>query len=214
MRRARLPVALLALLALAAAADASAEATAAGATIGDATAGSSAQLFCGSFRAQADAQEAFIAAGGGPGRDLGAMDPDHDGVACEALGAPYLGFATIGYNRRGQFLFGTATMPSANGPPGDPPCLAGNTHFAKGPRELQVFRVTPDGPRPVLAHRIGAEARPGSARLLWKATRSHLLHAVYYVEFDERVRLSPNGRNECPALASRPTRLPAAPAGR
>ena len=180
---------------------------------GSATAAGAPGRSCGSFRSQADAQESFIAAGGGPDRDAGRLDPDHDGVACETLGAPYQGFATIGYNRRGQFFFGTATMPPGADPTAEAPCLAGNTHFPDGAREVQIYRVTPAGPRPLLGRKIGAEARPGSARLLWKVKRSHILAATYYAEFDERVRLSPNGRNECPAFVSRPVRLPAMPGG-
>src|SRR5690349_7781655 len=80
-----------------------------------ASSGAAAVPGCGAFKAQGDAQDAFLGAGGDPGRNVGGMDPDRDGVACEELAAPYKGFATIGYNRKRAFLYGVATMPM---PPG------------------------------------------------------------------------------------------------
>src|SRR5262245_39816650 len=65
---------------------------------------------CGAFKAQGDAQDAFMEAGGSPARNVGKMDPDGDGVACEALGAPFKGYATIGYNRKKQFFYGVVKM--------------------------------------------------------------------------------------------------------
>ncbi len=163
---------------------------------------------CGAFKAQADAQDAFLEAGGSPERNAGSMDPDRDGVACEDLSAPYKGYATIGYNRKRQFFYGIATMPV---PPGSAaaPCMFGNKNFPDASRRLNIFKVRADGDKPLLGrYRAGVEARPEEGKLIWKVERGNLIAAKYYVSFDERIRTSPNGRNPCPGFSSRPTLLP------
>ena len=60
---------------------------------------------------QAEAQEAFLDLGGKPGNDVGGLDGNGNGVACEALPGPYEGYATIGFNVRKGFLYGVATLP-------------------------------------------------------------------------------------------------------
>ncbi|MBK5219879.1 MAG: hypothetical protein JJE35_08845 [Thermoleophilia bacterium] len=164
---------------------------------------------CGSFAAQADAQDAFVELGGSPQRKVGNLDPNRDGVACEGLPGPYKGYATIGYNRKKQFFYGIATMPP-NGTGGtEIPCLYGNRHFDDAPRKVNIFRVTPSGDKPLIGEFKGkAEARPESGHLLWKAEKSHPLFGRYYVAFEERIPLSPYGPNECPGFSSRPTLLP------
>jgi hypothetical protein len=163
---------------------------------------------CGAFKAQADAQDAFVAVGGSPDRNAGAMDPDRDGVACEELSSPYKGYATIGYHRKRQFFYGVVTMPV---PPcgGEAPCLYGNKNYPDSARRLNVFKIRSDGDKPLLGrYKAGAEAQPEAGRLIWKAERPNLIPARYYVSFDERVRTSPYGRNPCPGFSSRPTLLP------
>jgi hypothetical protein len=87
------------------------------------------------------------------------------------------------------------------------PCLYGNRHFAEGPRLLTVFRAQPGADRPVTGA-VGAEAKPGSGRLVWKADKKVVVAGSYYAAFEERVPLSPYGPNECPGFSSRETRLP------
>jgi hypothetical protein len=161
---------------------------------------------CGTFKAQADAQDAFLESGGDPGRNVGGMDADRDGVACEELPAPFKGYATIGYNRKRQFIYGVATMPVAPG--GEAPCMYGNKNFPDSSRRLNVFKVRRDGDKPLLGrYKAGAEAQPEAGKLLWKVERP-LIPARYYVSFDEKIRTSPYGRNPCPGFSSRPTLLP------
>jgi hypothetical protein len=163
---------------------------------------------CGAFAAQADAQDAFLEAGGDPGRNVGGMDPDRDGVACEDLPAPFKGYATIGYNRKRQFLYGIVTMPM---PPagGEAPCLYGNKNYPDSSRRLNVFKIRSDGDKPLLGrYKAGAQADPAAGKLVWKVERPNLIPARYYVSFDEKIRTSPYGRNPCPGFSSRPTLLP------
>ncbi len=165
---------------------------------------------CGSFATQAEAQEAFVAAGGTPSHPVGRLDPDHDGVACEQLPPPYQGYATIGYNRAHDFVYGTATMPSV-GPKGFA-CLYGNRHFPEAARKVIIYKVLPGEDKPLVGEYTGAaEARPESGRLLWRVDRSKLLPGRYYATFQERVRTHPYGANECPGFSSRPTELPRPP---
>jgi hypothetical protein len=162
---------------------------------------------CGAFKAQSDAQDAFVNAGGSLDHNAGGMDPDGDGVACEGLPAPYKGFATIGYNRKREFFFGVVNMPTGKG--GEPPCLYGNKNFPDASRRLNIFRVRGDGDKPLLGrYNAGVEAKPEQAKLIWKVERANLVAGKYYVAFDERVPQTPYGRVECPGFSSRPTLLP------
>jgi hypothetical protein len=162
---------------------------------------------CGAFKAKADAQDAFLEAGGDPGRNVAGMDPDRDGVACEQLAAPYKGYATIGYNRKREFIYGIVNMPVPAG--GDAPCMYGNKNFPDSSRRLNVFKVRSDGDKPLLGrYKAGVEAQPATGKLIWKVERPITIPARYYVSFDEKVRTSPYGRNPCPGFSSRPTLLP------
>jgi hypothetical protein len=169
--------------------------------------GAAATPGCPSFRSQAAAQEYLAELGGGPGRPVGALDDDRDGVACEELPGPYKAFATIGYNRRGGFFYGIASMPSAAQGEEGFPCLYGNRHFPDGPRRLNVYKVRPGADRPIFAP-LGAEARPESGRLLWKAERDVIMPGLYYAAFEEKVPMSPYGANQCPGFRSREVALP------
>lgn len=163
---------------------------------------------CGTFKAQGDAQEAFMQAGGSPARNVGKMDPDGDGVACEALGAPFKGYATIGYNRKKQFFYGIVKMPAAlDG--GESPCLYGDKSYPDASRRFNIYKIRTDGDKPLLGrYKAGAQADPAAGTLVWKVERANLVQARYYVAFDERVPLTPYGRNECPGFNSVPTLLP------
>ncbi len=161
---------------------------------------------CSSFRSQAAAQTYFAARGGGPGRAVGGLDGNRDGVACEGLAGPYKGFATIGYNRRKQFFFGVATMPP-NATAGGFACLEGNRHFPDGPRQLDIYRVRSGGDRLVAAD-VAAEAQADRGQLIWKAVRGSIVPGTYYAEFEARIPLSPYGGNECPGFRSGATFLP------
>jgi hypothetical protein len=169
-------------------------------------AGGAALPGCGKFTAQADAQDAFLAAGGKPGRNLGRMDGDRDGVACEELPGPFKGYATIGFHRAKGFFYGVVTMPMPSG--GAAACLLGDRHDPDVPRRLNVFRVHPDGDKPLLAYGAGTQALPEQGRLQWKIERRGPPLGRYYAAFEERVRLGPYGRNECPGFSSRPTAFP------
>lgn len=172
------------------------------------TGGAAAPPGCQSFSAQADAQDAFLAANGSPGRNAGGMDSDGDGVACEALPAPYKGYATIGYNRKKGFFYGMVTMPSAPGG-AQAPCLYGNRSYLDAPRRLNIFKALRNGDKPLRnGFRGRAQADPALGRLVWKFRWKRAKSARYYVVFDERIRRSPYGRNECPGFKSRPTLLP------
>ncbi len=168
--------------------------------------GGAAQPGCGSFASQGEAEEYFLEAGGSPARGVGGLDPDRDGVACEHLGAPFVGYATIGYNRGNGFLYGTATMPAkASGYP----CLYGNVHYPDAARKVAVFRVRPGPDKRLVGEYTGAaEAKPESGRLLWKVDRGSLPPGRYYAKFQEKIRTHPYGANECPGFTSRPTLLP------
>ncbi len=161
---------------------------------------------CDSFPSQAAAQDYFVANGGGPQRRAGVLDDDRDGVACEGKPGPYKGFATIGYNRKKEFFFGTASLPSLDGAAGFP-CMEGNPAFPDGPRRLNVYRVAP-GPDRLVFGPIGAEARTSSGRLLWKADKATVADGRYYAIFEERIRMAPYGANECPGFRSAEIALP------
>lgn len=164
-------------------------------------------LACSGFDSQADAQARFAELGGSPAHPVGALDGDRDGIACEGLPAPYGAYATVGYNRRGHFLYGTASMPAAGTGEETYPCLFGDRKGPLGARHLNVYRVEPGGDRPILGL-VRAEARPESGRLLWKAPRATLAPGVYYVAFEERIRMAPYGPNECPGFRSSAVPLP------
>ncbi len=171
--------------------------------------GTAAAPGCASFRSQADAQDYFVAQGGGPRQRVGNLDPDRDGVACEELPAPFKGFATIGYNLKRKFFYGAVKMPpAAAGAAGeDLACLYGNRHFAEGPRQLKVYRARP-GPDLAVTEAVGAAAEPSGSSLLWKADKKVLVPGRYYAAFEERIPLSPYGANECPGFQSAEVPLP------
>lgn len=160
---------------------------------------------CSSFRSQAAAQDYFAGAGGTPRSRVGRLDDDRDGVACEGRPGPYKGFATIGYGAKG-FFFGAVSMPPDT-VVGGFACLEGNRHFADGPRRLTVYRVERGRDREIVSD-VGAEARPGSGRLLWKIKRASIAPGTYYAEFEARIPLTPYGGNDCPGFRSRLTVLP------
>ena len=164
---------------------------------------------CGSFASQAGAQHYFVEQGGSPERGVGKLDPDRDGVACEGLSGPFAGYATLGYNRKRDFFYGTATMPP--GEPGEQgyPCLYGNKHFSDGPRRLNLYLERPGADKAILdSPGASAEAKPDSGRLVWKASKRHFVPGRYYAAFEERVRLHPYGANECPGFRSPTVRIP------
>jgi hypothetical protein len=164
---------------------------------------------CASLGNQAEAQDYFAELGGSPHRAVGDLDGDHDGIACEGLPGPYKPFATIGYNRKGGFFYGIASMPPAAGGGEGFPCLYGNRNFPDAPRRLNVYRVLP-GPDKPLFGVLAAEARPESGRLLWKAEREVVAAGRYYAAFEEKIRLRPYGANECPGFRSGEIALPQA----
>ena len=161
---------------------------------------------CPSFKSQAEAQERFLLLGGTPSDDVGGLDGDGDGVACEGLPGPYAGYATIGYNRERRFLYGTASMPVEAEGEGFA-CLLGNEQFADGARRLKVFRALP-GPDRAISRSLKAEPRPGSGRLLWKLNRELAVAGDYYVVFEAQIHLSPYKPSNCPEFGSRETHLP------
>jgi len=162
---------------------------------------------CRSFSSQAAAQELFVKTGGSPGHNIGHLDDDGNGVACEELPGPYEGFATIGYNRSKRFFYGTATMPAKASGEGEFACLYGNRHFADGPRLLRIYRALPRSDRPVSGD-IGVEARPDSGRLFWKLGRRMVPGGHYYAAFEERIRSSPYAPSECLGFRSPVAYLP------
>jgi hypothetical protein len=177
------------------------------ATLALAGSGGAATPGCASFPSQAAAQEHFAELGGSPERRVGALDDDRDGVACEFLPGPYKPFATIGYNRKGNFFYGVVSMPSVQRGDEGFPCLYGNRHFPRGPRRLNVYKVQPGADKPIFGA-LAAEARPESGRLLWKAERDLVTPGTYYAAFEEKIRTSPYGANECPGFRSYEIALP------
>jgi hypothetical protein len=177
--------------------------------VGSATGEPAAARACGSFDSQAAAQAYSLGAGGSPGHAVGDLDPDHDGVACEALPRPYAGYATIAYNRKRGFLFGVATMPARAG--GGYACLTGNAGESGGIRRVHVYRGAPGSGQPLPGDDVAAaEAKPRSGHLLWKLDRAALPPGTYYASFEGRYWPHPAGSSECPAFSSRPTELPSA----
>lgn len=164
---------------------------------------------CPSFSSQADAQSYFVEQGGSAIRSVGRLDPDGDGVACEGLGAPYEGLATLGYNKKRQFFFGVASMPPLASGDGKFACLSGNRRWPDGPRWVNLYRVAPGGDVSILGpHMASAEAVPASGRLVWKVDKPLRLPGRYYAAFEEAVRSSPYGPNPCPEFRSRIVTLP------
>ena len=166
---------------------------------------------CAGYRSQAAAQERFVALGGGPGKAVGGLDDDGDGVACERLPGPYEGFATIGYNRSKRFFYGVASMPLNESGDGFA-CLEGNRHFPDGPRLLRVYRAVRGPDRPVTPD-VGAEARAATGRLVWKFDKETIPTGRYYAAFEEQIRLSPYKPSACPGFESRSAVLPRRPGG-
>jgi hypothetical protein len=161
---------------------------------------------CGSFRSQADAQERFRDLGGSPSNPIPRLDPDRDGVACEGSPGPYKGYATVAYNPKRGFFYGTATMPPMSDGSGYA-CLEGNRHFDDGPRLLTLFKVKP-GPDLAIGHEVGTATKPGSGRVLWKVAKAKIAPGSYYVVFEERQQLGPYGPNQCPGFRSAEFKLP------
>jgi len=176
------------------------------AVLGTAGAGVAAVPKCPSFASQAEAQEAFLELGGKPGKDVGGLDGNGNGVACEALPGPYAGYATIGFNKRKSFLYGVVTMPlAASGYQ----CLLGNRYDPETPRRLNVYRERPGADKAILDEGIGTAADPHTGKLVWKAVKANLPSGRYYAAIEARIATSPYGRNQCPGFDSRPTLLPA-----
>jgi hypothetical protein len=172
-----------------------------------AAAGGAAVGSCSSFASQADAQARFAGLGGSPGHPVGQLDGDRDGIACEGLHGPYAAYATLGYNRKGGFLYGIASMPPVAG--GEHfPCLRGNHKGPFGARRLQVYRARA-GADERIGDPLNAEAQPERGELLWKAPRATLVPGRYYVAFEAKMRVKPYGRNRCPGFRSREVPLPA-----
>jgi len=168
--------------------------------------GAAAVPHCPSFGSQAEAQEAFLDLGGRPGDDVGGLDGNGNGVACESLSGPYAGYATIAFNRRRGFLYGVATLPrTANGYQ----CLLGNRFEPDTARRLNIYRELPGADKAILDEAIGTAANEATGKLVWKAVRPNLPSGHYYVAFEARIATSPYGRNQCPGFASRPALLPA-----
>lgn len=163
---------------------------------------------CGSFESQAEAQGYFLEQGGTIEQGVGSLDPDHDGVACEGMPAPYAGYATLGYNKKRDFFYGTASLPPSAGG-GEYPCLIGNRHFPDAPRRLNVYKVNADGDKAIFDQfGLGAEAQPSTGRLVWRADRKTVVPGRYFAEFEEKARTSAYGGIECPAFRSPVVRLP------
>jgi hypothetical protein len=166
---------------------------------------------CGSFDSQAAAQHHFTDVGGGVKHQVGKLDRDHDGVACEELSGPYAGFATLGYNKKHRFFYGTVSMPADPSRSGRyHPCMVGNRRFPDGPRRLNVYKVQPDGSgKPIFAKvGIGVEVRRASGRMVWRADRKHVVPGRYFAEFEKRVRASPGEDSQCPGFRSAIVNLP------
>ena len=163
---------------------------------------------CGSFASQAEAQGYFLEAGGSIGHGIGKLDPDRDGVACEGLSGPYAGYATIGFNEKRRFFYGTASMPP-DPISGEYACLVGNPHFSDAVRLVEVFRVTAEGDKPISRPGgVGTEARPGSGRIVWRVDRRTVVPGRYFAEFEERRPTSSLGASKCPAFRSATVSLP------
>jgi Excalibur calcium-binding domain len=161
---------------------------------------------CSSFASQAEAQEHFTQVGGRPARDVEGLDGDGDGVACEGSPGPYAGFATIAYNLKRKFFYGVATMPRTAS--GDTfACLAGNRHYADGPRLLKVYREA-RGEDVAVSRTLGAEAKSSGGHLIWKLEKDLGPGGRYYAAFEEQVRLSPYKPSECPEFRSPARALP------
>lgn len=164
---------------------------------------------CHSFDSQASAQAYFMEMGGRPSKAVGQLDSDGDGVACGTLKGPYQGYATIGYNKKHDFFYGVVSMPEGDSGSGEYPCLVGNTHFPDAPRRLNVYLVRPGADRPILPQRgRGAEAKPKTGKLLWRADKRVVAKGRYYVEFEAKVQSTPYGKNQCPSFRSRAVQLP------
>lgn len=161
---------------------------------------------CGSFETQAAAQTHLLRAQSGRG---GRLDGDRDGVACEHLRGPYKGLATLGFNRRGSFLYGYAWMPATPGAAEPFACMLGNRRYPEGPRLAHLYRVVRGDPKPILSRfGLGTEADRSNGRLAWKASVRRLRPGRYFVELEERQRLGPYEANQCPSFRSRAVQLP------
>jgi hypothetical protein len=161
---------------------------------------------CPSFGSQAEAQESFLELGGTPGDDVGGLDGNGNGVACESLPGPYEGYATIDFNRRKGFLYGVATLPRTES---GFQCLLGNRYDPDTARRLNVYRERPGPDKAILGDGIGTASDPNTGKLVWKAVKPGLPPGRYYAAFEARIAISPYGRNLCPGFDSRPALLPA-----
>ncbi len=162
---------------------------------------------CASFPSQAAAQEQFTRLGGSPSRNSRGLDGDRDGVACEELPGPHEGFATLGYNLKRKFFYGTASMPASSSADGGFACMYGNRHFADGPRLLRIYRAG-GGADHLVSGEVGTQAQSSSGRLVWKLEKDDVPRGRYYVVFEEQIRLSPYKGSECPGFRSRQVLLP------
>lgn len=168
--------------------------------------GAAAMPKCPSFASQAEAQGAFLELGGKPGNDVGGLDGNGNGVACETLPGPYAGYATIAFNKRKGFLYGVVTLPLAEG---GYQCLLGNRYDPETPRRLNVYRELPGPDKAILGDGVGTAADPRTGKLAWKAVKANLPSGRYYASVEARIATSPYGRNQCPGFDSRPALLPA-----
>lgn len=169
---------------------------------------------CGSFKSQAAAQHLFTDVGGGVKHGVGKLDRDHDGVACEELSGPYAGFATLGYNKKHDFFYGTVSMPAdPSGGRGYHPCMVGNSRLPDGPRRLNVYKVQRDGSRKPIFDQagIGLEVRRTSGRMLWRADRRVVIPGRYYAELEPRAPNAADAVSDCPGFRSEVVKLPKRP---
>jgi hypothetical protein len=117
---------------------------------------------CSQFASQAQAQRFFAANVSKRGSGAGRLDSDHDGVACDRLGSPFVVAVSIDYNERRGFFSGTTHA-------ADP-----HISFDISPvdcweaQRIDVFEVGPGADKRVASSRIGALGRSKTTGV-WRA---------------------------------------------
>lgn len=143
---------------------------------------------CTSFPNQAAAQQYFFKRGGSPRRNFGGLDPDHNGNACDnygrsSLGSPVSGFATIGYNKRGGFLYGKILTPRIT-------TLFGRKYGCQydgdgsGKRRVSVYRLGGRHATRIVGPNKGTAPTGKPGVLIWK----QLVHGArgrFFVQVEE-----------------------------
>lgn len=156
---------------------------------------------CSSFSSQEKAQDSFFSHGGSSSNRIGALDSDHDGVACEKLPGPNKGSVAMSYEARRKFFYGDVSIPE--GQHHDFPCLYKNP-IEKIYRRVALYKVGRKAPFTDLK----GTAKAGAGTLIWKLEAKGSVKGKFYVSVPQSETERAGPSEECPEFRSRSIEVP------